>query len=112
MTRPIPIDLLAGAANDDGIDRAVQCSDCVSLCCRLTVVLKPEDRVPAGLTARLQNGVAVMARGADGYCVALSGDHRGCTIYDARPGDCRRFRMGGAYCRSERRNHRLTTPAA
>jgi uncharacterized protein len=111
MTRPIPIDLLAGAANDDGIDPAVHCRDCASLCCRLTVVLKPEDRVAPELTTRLDSGVAVMARGADGYCVALSTDRRGCTIYASRPGDCRRFRMGGAYCRSERSNHRLTTPA-
>jgi len=48
-------------------------------------------------------GIKGMARAANGYCVALSvGEHRHCTIYDTRPGDCRRFAMGGAYCRSER----------
>lgn len=108
MTRAIAIDLLAVAANDDdgddGVDASVHCSDCPSLCCRLTVVLKAEDHVAAALTTVLDNGIAVMARGIDGYCVALSADHRGCTIYETRPGDCRRFTMGGAYCRSERAN--------
>lgn len=108
MTRPIPLDLLGAAVNDDdGIDAAVQCSDCVSLCCRLTVVLKTTDRVAIELTTRMANGITVMARGVDGYCVALSTAHDACTIYESRPGDCRRFTMGGAYCRSERENAHL-----
>ena len=108
MSRIIAHDLLSAAANDDdGIDTGVQCSDCPSLCCRLTVVLKTSDRVAPELTARMDNGITVMARGANGYCVALAADHSGCTIYDTRPGDCRRFTMGGAYCRSERENAAL-----
>lgn len=111
MSGLIPFNLLAAAVNDDdGIDASVHCSSCPSLCCRLTVVLKTTDRVATELTTHLDNGIAVMARGTDGYCVALSADHTGCTIYDTRPGDCRRFTMGGAYCRSERENADLPTP--
>lgn len=106
MNRAIPVQVLASlphAVRADGIDPTVQCDDCSALCCRLTVVLHPGDDVAAALTTTLANGIPVMARGADGYCVALSTDaHRSCTIYDTRPGDCRRFAMGGAYCRSER----------
>jgi len=106
MNRPIAlqvIEVMPNTVRVDGIDPTVDCGDCSALCCRLTVVLHPQDNVAAALTTTLANGIAVMARAADGYCVALStGAHRSCTIYDTRPGDCRRFAMGGAYYRSER----------
>ena len=77
------------------------CARCAASCCRLTVVLMPADRVAAELTAT-QNGVAVMARGSDGLCVAVDRVRMCCSIYDARPAACHRFAMNGGYCRSIR----------
>ena len=86
----------------ESIDPRVTCSDCAAACCRLTVVLQPDDNVAAWLTERTGHGLLVMAHDADGYCVALAADHQRCTIYDSRPDTCRRFAMGGPYCRDER----------
>jgi len=109
MSRAINLQVIEPMPNRvraDGIDPTVTCADCAALCCRLTVVLHAGDDIAPELTTTTDAGIKVMARGADGYCVALStGDHRSCTIYDTRPGDCRRFAMGGAYCRSERAAH-------
>jgi len=33
--------------HDEDIDPAVQCSACEAVCCRLPVLLMPEDRIPA-----------------------------------------------------------------
>ena len=80
MSRPIPLDLLSAAANDDdGIDASVHCSQCPSLCCRLTVVLKTTDRVAEALTATVApsnaTGTVTFTEGATTRCanVALIG---------------------------------------
>ncbi|HVI59932.1 MAG TPA: YkgJ family cysteine cluster protein [Luteimonas sp.] len=78
------------------------CSDCDAVCCRLTVVLQPEDRIPGHLTTRNDDGLHVMARDEEGWCVAIDAAHMRCSIYDTRPGVCRRFEMAGPYCRSVR----------
>ena len=88
------------SAHADG--QAPRCDRCDAVCCRLTVVLMPEDRVPARFTARDAQGVAVMARDADGWCVAVDAARMCCSIYDARPAICRKFSMGGPYCREVR----------
>jgi Fe-S-cluster containining protein len=46
-----------------------------------------------------------MARGEDGWCVALDPLRMCCSIYDQRPGICRRFEMGGGYCRATRKDY-------
>ncbi len=74
------------------------CSRCDALCCRLTVVVFPEDRIPAHLTETNAQGTIVMARDADGWCVALDGARMNCGIYETRPSICRKFAMGGPYC--------------
>jgi len=79
-----------------------RCDTCRALCCRLTVVLEPGDTVPAHLTARLDNGPRVMARGRNGWCVAMDQDRWNCGIYADRPAVCRRFVMNGPYCRAIR----------
>jgi Fe-S-cluster containining protein len=76
----------------------VHCSRCDAVCCRLTVVLLPDDAVPAHLTAVSEHGLDVMARDEDGWCVALDAATHRCTIYDSRPELCRKFAMGGPYC--------------
>ncbi len=92
--------------DDDGrIDPSISCSRCDAVCCRLTVLVMPEDDVPRHLVERDAHGLEVMARGEDGWCVALDPLHMRCSIYDQRPGICRRFQMGGGYCRATRKEY-------
>lgn len=79
-------------------EKNVHCSRCDALCCRLTVVVFPEDGIPAHLTERSPQGLTVMARDADGWCVAVDGARMNCGIYESRPLICRKFAMGSAYC--------------
>ncbi len=81
------------------------CNRCDAVCCRLTVVLQEEDRIPAHLRARTAAGLEVMARDAEGWCVAVDQAHMRCSIYDTRPQVCRRFVMAGPYCRAERADY-------
>ena len=85
---------------------APHCDRCDAVCCRLTVVLMPEDRVPARFTTRNSHGVEVMARDEEGWCVAIDAAHMRCSIYDARPQVCRRFVMSGPYCEEVRADYR------
>ena len=80
----------------------VSCSDCDAVCCRLTVVVMPDDPVPRHLVDRTPEGLDVMARGEDGWCVAVDPIRMCCTVYEQRPAICRKFAMGSPYCRSER----------
>lgn len=84
----------------------VSCGRCDAVCCRLTVVLMPEDDVPRHMVERLVDGPEVMARDEEGWCVAVDHSRMCCSIYDQRPGVCRKFAMGSAYCRSERAAYR------
>ena len=86
------------AASTPAREKHVHCSRCDALCCRLTVTVFPEDAVPAYLTSRDARGVLIMARDADGWCVALDGARMNCGIYDTRPAICRKFAMAGPYC--------------
>ncbi len=92
--------------DDEFVDPSVSCTRCDAVCCRLTVVVMPEDLVPRHLTERTAQGLTVMARGEEGWCVALDHSRMCCGIYEMRPEICRRFSMGSAYCRSERENYR------
>lgn len=78
------------------------CERCDAVCCRLTVVLQPEDHIPAYLTTRTAAGLSVMARDAEGWCVAVDSAQQCCSIYATRPQVCRRFAMAGPYCREVR----------
>lgn len=82
-------------------DASVHCTSCDAVCCRLTVVLDSEDDVPAHMTTRL-NGLRVMARDPEGWCVAVDGQRMNCRIHASRPAVCRSFAMGGPCCRSVR----------
>lgn len=91
------------AQSPPDIDPSVQCSDCEAICCRLTVVLLPGDeRVPQEFTTVDAHGLHMMARGEDGWCVALDLNTMRCSIYEQRPGICRKFEMGSEFCRAER----------
>jgi uncharacterized protein len=85
----------------------VHCSKCAAVCCRLTVVLEPEDNVPDHLTTHLENGLKVMAKGKEGWCLAVDGEHWNCSIYENRPASCRRFVMNGPYCQAVRIDYAL-----
>lgn len=91
--------------DDERVDTAVSCDACDAVCCRLTVVVMPDDIVPRHLVEN-RNGLEVMARGEDGWCVAIDEQRMCCSIYQQRPAICRKFAMGSAYCRDERANYR------
>jgi Fe-S-cluster containining protein len=82
------------------------CARCDAVCCRLTVVLQPEDRIPARFSDRTSAGLSVMARDEEGWCVAIDAAHMRCSIYDSRPQVCRRFKMDGPYCHEVREDYR------
>ena len=84
---------------------APHCDRCDAVCCRLTVVLMPEDRIPARFTTRYAHGVEVMARDEEGWCVAIDSARMCCSIYEQRPAICRKFAMGGPYCREVRADY-------
>ncbi|MDR3447694.1 MULTISPECIES: YkgJ family cysteine cluster protein [unclassified Dyella] len=86
-------------ANKLRLGRA-HCSTCQAGCCRLTVVLQPDDHVPDHITTYSPEGLHVMKRSEDGWCVALDREHMNCGIYETRPSVCRRFVMNGPYCRT------------
>ena len=90
----------------EAIDPSVSCSSCDAVCCRLTVVLMPEDRIPAHLVERTEQGLEVMARDEEGWCRAVDPLRMCCSIYDQRPGICRKFAMGSEYCREVRATYR------
>lgn len=92
--------------DDRRIDPDISCSNCDAVCCRLTVVVMPDDVVPRHLVERTSQGLDVMARDEEGWCVAVDHRHMCCSIYDQRPAICRKFAMGSAYCRSERNIYR------
>ncbi|MEG3190912.1 YkgJ family cysteine cluster protein [Lysobacter sp. D1-1-M9] len=99
----------AAAFPDDAVDPGVSCSNCDAVCCRLTVVVMPDDPVPRHLTERDPRGLEVMAHDEDGWCVAVDQSRMCCSIYELRPGICRKFAMGSAYCRDERETYSRDT---
>lgn len=101
----MPLDL---RDDDELIDPTVHCSDCEAVCCRLLVFIEPGDRVPDGPAGRNAEGSEVMLRGEDGWCMAIDRQSMSCGIYEARPDTCRRFTMGGGYCRAIREDYRRT----
>ena len=81
------------------------CQQCDAVCCRLVVMVEPEDRIAAHLTTLIAGDLLVMAKEEDGWCVALDGERMCCSIYAARPDTCRRFHMGGPYCEAVREDY-------
>ena len=88
------------------------CGACDAVCCRLTVVLQPEDRIPFHLTARTSVNLLVMAHDEEGWCVAIDSARMNCGIYETRPAVCRRFVMDGPYCNAVRREYADAIPRA
>jgi uncharacterized protein len=86
----------------DAAKTPILCSNCEAVCCRLTVVLMPEDKVPAWLVTEDDFGPDTMTKAEDGWCVALDRDTMRCSIYDQRPTICAKFAMAGPYCSDER----------
>lgn len=86
----------------ESVDPSVQCAACEAVCCRLTVVLMPEDQVPPWLVVRDAHGLETLAKGEDGWCAAVDPNTSRCTIYEQRPVLCRKYAMGSPSCRDER----------
>lgn len=95
-----------GEKDDNDIDPTVSCAACDAVCCRLTVVVMPTDRVPRHLVARGDHGLEVMAQNEEGWCVAIDPLRLRCTIYEQRPLICREFEMASGACRAERATYR------
>jgi uncharacterized protein len=85
------------------VDPSVQCSACEAVCCRLTVVLMPDDHVPEWLVHRDEHGLETLAKGEDGWCAAIDEKRMCCSIYEDRPAICRKYAMGSPSCRDERK---------
>lgn len=92
-------------ADDDDIDPSVQCDRCEALCCRLTVLVMPDDPVPDYYVDHNEYGMEKMRQLDDGWCAALDRERMCCSIYALRPQICRDFDMGGFGCREERANN-------
>ncbi|NIK02544.1 hypothetical protein FHR48_001982 [Xanthomonas arboricola] len=106
LARPrcmVPVRLTPGAALIlSGLPIKNLCERCDAVCCRLTVMVDPSDRIPNHLTSVTPEGWHVMARDEEGWCVAIDAARMCCSIYDTRPAICRRFVMSGPYCRDVR----------
>jgi Fe-S-cluster containining protein len=57
-------------------------------------------------------GGEVMARGDDGWCLAVDRTTMRCTIHPRRPTVCREYPEGGDDCRVERQRQGVDPPAA
>ena len=113
--------------------RAGLCDSCQANCCTMPLEIRLTDLVRLGLVdtfeaenedlariaKRLQKAKVIdrfnakaeiftMARRADGDCSYLDAKTRRCTVYEQRPDTCRRFTMGGGYCRAIREDYRRT----
>lgn len=97
--------------------KASLCKGCYSLCCRLPVEIKLDDLKRLGVVEedydpqrkslkklakvletmkiirsfRVQTGLFMLAQKASGDCIFLDSEKRLCTVYEKRPGVCRRF---------------------
>lgn len=94
----------------ESIDPHVHCDACEAVCCRLTVVLMPDDHVPAWLVRHDVHGLETLAKSEDGWCAALDPASMRCSIYADRPSICRKYAMGGPSCRYERDKWRAAHP--
>ncbi|WP_300614853.1 YkgJ family cysteine cluster protein [Dokdonella sp.] len=97
---------MSAALAIDVVDDDVHCARCEAVCCRLPVLLMPDDDVPPWLTGVDEHGLEHMIRREDGWCAALDRDTMRCTIYERRPWICGEFAMGGSDCRAERADWR------
>jgi Fe-S-cluster containining protein len=62
---------------------------CDNLCCRLFVVLTP-DEVATGLIPQ-HAGTSMLRQERDGFCTHLDRQTRRCTVWHKRPGTCRLY---------------------
>lgn len=92
------------------IDPAIDCERCDAVCCRLTVIVSPDDRVADYLTTHTPDGLHVMARDEDGWCVAVDSARMCCSIYESRPQVCRDFAMGAPHCQAVRIDYAQDRP--
>ena len=113
VARPAPVEVPAPlhetsrerTSGSTTVAPAIHCDACDAVCCRLTVVLGTDDDIPERLTDYTAAGLHVMARDEEGWCVAIDAARMCCSIYESRPEVCRRFAMGGPYCREVRADY-------
>lgn len=88
------------------IDPDIHCTRCQACCCRLPVMVLPDDAPPAHYIERDDHGAEIMGKGDDGWCLALDRDTMACSIYARRPWVCREFAMGSEDCADVRQDWR------
>lgn len=101
---------IAWSDDEDPVDPTISCTKCEAVCCRLLVLVMPDDRVPRGYVAIDEHGLEVMARGEEGWCIALDTQRMCCSIYELRPQACRSFTMGAGDCQAERAEYAARYP--
>ena len=89
---------------DDG--QPVTCERCPAICCQLKVILIAGDDPPARFVDLDEDGLEIMGKADDGWCLALDRDAMRCGIYARRPFVCREFAMASADCHAEREDWR------
>lgn len=89
------------------INKTINCSTCLALCCRLEARLidDSDEHVPIELTEQVEGLYFAMKRGKDGWCEALNRETMLCTIYEKRPYICREYSVGDHDCINERKKH-------
>ena len=76
----------------------------------MPVLVLGDPLVPERYVREDESGLAFMAQGDDGWCVALDRNTLMCTIYEWRPQICRDFAMGGLDCQDIRQQIADGTP--
>ena len=84
----------------------ITCANCSACCCRMPVLVICDPLVPERFVLDDASGLSFMAKGEDGWCVALDRNTMLCTIYEQRPQICRDFAMGGDECQQAREEER------
>lgn len=76
------------------VDCAARMPVCQAVCCRLKFPLSPEE-VDGGTVKWDIGHPYIIRQGSDGYCSHHDPTAGGCTVYDDRPGVCRRYSCAG-----------------
>lgn len=124
---PIPLKKLSGRRGESYLTQAEapipDCQTCGACCVALPWIdVKQSDATPEenfwDITIEAQNGETIVSRqlrrdAETGDCLALQGEIGNsvkCSIYQARPDDCRKFEAGSDKCHALRRGYGIEPP--
>lgn len=84
----------SAVAPEQFVDCAARMPVCGAVCCRLKFPLSAEE-VDAGTVKWDIGHPYIIRQSADGFCSHHESASGGCTVYDERPGVCRRYSCAG-----------------